>query len=663
MFLRRKHLFRSLYFDGEFIKAKELTIRNVESIHSLILKEEDPMRIVQLFDRLSDSFCNLLDGLECIRNIHPIEKQRYNASRVFEDIAPIMHSMNSDIRLLQKIEQSLHGNLSSNALMVAKALRKDFQKAGAHLPDSVRSKVEALNTQLQITCSKFIQAGYEEKKRSIPINNSDITGIEEYLKEYLEVDTNGNMSLTLTIHSGLVVLSYCHSEELRQIAHLMVTNAGPEQLLLFEEMIKIRYQISTLQGFKSYTELTAGDRYLKSTNEIMDFIRVYDRAQFKVILPILHEMNKVGKLKDWNTMYIMNQLNKSNVVPSPIKNQKSPYTIDSVIVAANFALQHLFGITLNRIDDSEDLLLHGSVTKYAVKHKRGLLGYIYFDLQNRQGEPKLAEAAHFTIRCPRRVDWDFIQLDSIWMHDSTSVGSFTNLKGEYQLPCVVLVTNFTEEQLTFHEASTVFHELGHAIHTMLGITDLQMLSGTRCLHDIAEVPSIFMEKMIVNPYVLHHVFKYDVNESREVLNIQDGAIPAFESALEIIEDIWMSVVDQALHSELIGNTSMKNYYTCGIVAGLNDKTVTGNFRGDFKFKKIEKEALNTKYASFPHLTGYGSCYYSYLFARAIANKMHIDSNTFNGAPSTWKHNGLAEQFMTMGGYHSKEFLDKLVQNK
>ena len=663
-FILRKstaNLLRSSLFDGEFSKAKALTVRNVEQLHSQILKETNPSRIVQSFDQLSDSFCNLLDPLECIRNIHPDENIRENATNIFDEMAPLMYSMNSDSRLLGKINDSLNGDLSGNARMVSQTLKKDFEKSGAHLPKNVRDIVEGLNNELQLVCSTFIQAGYEPKERIVPINDSDIEGIESHLNGFITKD-NGQTNLRITMHSGLIILSYCHSEELRRISHLIVTNASQEQLKLFEQMIELRYKLSTLQGFKSYTELTAGDRYLKTTSEIMDFIRIYDKAHFNVILPIFSEMKKLGTLTDWNTLYFMNKLHNENKVQMPIKNQSSPYTIDTVMKGAIYAVKYLFGVTLTRIQDDSDLLMHGKVQKYAVVHKRGLLGFIYFDLIKRPGAVKLAEAAHFTIRCPRRIDWDVLKQPRIWSADDTSIGTLSNLQGKYQLPVVMVVTDYESDdsQLTFHEASTIFHELGHAMHTMLGITDLQMLSGTRCLHDIAEIPSIFMEKMIVNPYVLNHVFGYSLEDARGAFGITNGIIPSFESPLEIIEDVWTSVVDQALHSDLISKVKTTDYYTCGIVAGLNE--AAGEFGGNFGFKQLAKEALNTKYASFPHLTGYGSSYYSYLFARAIANKMHTQQNTFYGKPETWT-NGLAEEFMTMGGYHSREYLNKIVLEK
>lgn len=77
---------------------------------------------------------------------------------------------------------------------------------------------------------------------------------------------------------------------------------------------------------------------------------------------------------------------------------------------------------------------------------------------------KFSNCAHFTLRCRRKL-----------------------ADGQFQLPLVALAFNFESEKLSPFQARTVFHELGHAMHSILCETQFQHLAG-RALPSLLRSP-------------------------------------------------------------------------------------------------------------------------------------------------------------------------------
>jgi mitochondrial intermediate peptidase len=138
---------------------------------------------------------------------------------------------------------------------------------------------------------------------------------------------------------------------------------------------------------------------------------------------------------------------------------------------------------------------------------------------------------------------------------------------------------------------------------MIGRTEYQNVSGTRCATDWVELPSILMEHFLSSPTVLS---LFDVN----------GKLPTQQSgnhnedpcrSIETYSQILMSALDQAYHSPEAMST---NFDSTAALANLYEK------RGLIPY--VPGTSWQTQ---FGHLVGYGATYYSYLFDRAIASRV------------------------------------------
>ena len=206
-----------------------------------------------------------------------------------------------------------------------------------------------------------------------------------------------------------------------------------------------------------------------------------------------------------------------------------------------------------------------------------------------------------------------------WKRDSKRGGAWMdNLVGQSGLlgtkPVVFNVCNFTKPAagqpalVSWDEATTMFHEFGHALHGMLSNVKYPTLSGTSVPRDFVEFPSQFNEHWASDPKVFANFAKH----------YQTGApMPA-----ELVEKIKKAkTFDQgfATTEYLAAALLDMSWHSLGVDAGKQDVDA---------FEKKTLHDLNIDLAEVPpryrtsyfaHIWGggYAAGYYAYLWSEVL----------------------------------------------
>lgn len=197
------------------------------------------------------------------------------------------------------------------------------------------------------------------------------------------------------------------------------------------------------------------------------------------------------------------------------------------------------------------------------------------------------------------------------MHDWET--HFIDTHGEKHLPSAFIVGNFapsTESQpslLRHDDVVTLFHEMGHGLHHLLGRCHERSVSGINGVAwDVVEFPSQFLEAFAYEkPILKRFAFHHETGEpmSDELLNkIKESK--NYQAALGILRQVEFSLFDFKLHQKL--------YQGDEVQALLDEIRQTTALLPVPKYNKFQH--------GFAHIFagGYAAGYYSYKWAEVLS---------------------------------------------
>ena len=488
-------------------------------------------RVVSIYYNFALSFSN--DGIRALRRkMEPILAGRRDA-------------LYGDTALFARVQQvSESAGLDPEQKRLCDRILEHFEDAGAHLPDATRTRVAEINQRLSTLYTDFSDKVLADEEALVTwLNEADLTGMSASWvsaaratakahgqpDRWAVANTRSAVEpfLTLSPHRSLreqVWNTFYKRGELREETHTGAT---------IVEILSLRQERARLLGFethahKSLARTMAGTpgAAVKLMRQIWGPAKATFERELDQMRPLAETDGITGPLEPWDVRFYGEQVRRRDHDLDPTLVQ-AHFRLDRLVEGMFWAAEQTMGWTFEQIDVP---VPHEDVTVYAIRDAEGAdIGLFHFDPFARPGKHSGA-----------------------WM--STYRSQFW---GNERIPPVVLNTcNFLKPEsgpalLTPTNATTLFHEFGHAMHGLASRVRYNGLAGTSVVRDFVEFPSQLNERWLTTPELLKRFGRHvDTDEplSEELLAKMEAAANA-SSGFGTMEFLASAVVDMLLHLE------------------------------------------------------------------------------------------------------------------
>ncbi|KAF8291081.1 putative mitochondrial intermediate peptidase [Trypanosoma cruzi] len=556
----------------------EQTIEVCEALLNEIPKVKGAKEKHDLIDSTSNVLCLLLDPCEFVRQIHPDEEYKKHAAYAFQKGYEYMSKVNSRRDLYDVIVEldSPEGRkqLDDEEIKNVVQLKRDMESNGIHLSDALREKVTEMNIEKEDLAMRFLT--------------------EQGAK------------------NPFATLRY---------------------------LLRCRYELAQLLGFESYAEQQLRGTMLGNQQSVWHFLcgiahkyRSAAEKELNLIRQNVGEVRNRQNITDDTRARVAHSLRRD---AEPAKAEEY-FSVANCIRGIQCLCSEVFGLRLEEVPFEREEVFNPDAKKfYVYDENRAFLGIIVLDMY--ASDMKYCQAGHLTLQLGCKP------------HQKALARVGLKLP-ERQYPVVVLTCNvgaltpaqrlpngrFDDESTLMHpsEVTTVFHEFGHAMHTIFGQTKVQNLAGTRSSIDFVETFSQLFEHFLTSHEFLR-LWAHRINTrepiSFDIVMKRNAAADMFKH-LDMLDQVVLSAVDQTLH----GPQPYTVYFPHGQNGHLGKRTLGDSSdygRGTYNLAKIlidvctplsivtptESGVLGT--LSFEHLSGYPAGYYGYLYSLSVARRI------------------------------------------
>ncbi|WP_439554532.1 M3 family metallopeptidase [Flavobacterium macrobrachii] len=528
------------------------------------------------------------------------------------EVTPLFSELNSKIyqnkKLFDRIETIYNSKDKSKLTPEQQRLvwyhYANFVREGAKASAESKAKIAKINQELASLFTKFSQNQLaDESNYYLELKTeADFEGLPTELKNAAIAEAKERnlevMGCVANTRSSIEpFLTFSSRRDLREKAFDIFVKRGDNSNennnnAILVKILKLRAEKAKLLGFKTFADWSLSNTMAQNPLKAMELmLSVWQPAVAKVHEDVA-EMQKMveaegGKFKiaPWDYRYYAEKVRKAKYDVDA--NQIKPYLqLEKLREGMFWVAGEVFNLNFKQVNNVP--VFHQDVRVWEVSRKDSgkTVGLFYFDPYARKG--KRSGAWMTAYREQSRIDGDVLTLVS---------NNCNFIKGNDNEPILI----------SWDDASTLFHEFGHALHGLCSDVTYPSLSGTNTPRDYVEFPSQILERWlstpeVLNKFALHYQTKEPMPMSL-VKRIEDAA--TFNEGFSTVETISSALVDMKLHLLESPEIDPRDYERATL----------------FDLKMPSEIVMRHRIPQFGHIFSgddYAAGYYGYLWADVIS---------------------------------------------
>ncbi|MEO6885917.1 MAG: M3 family metallopeptidase [Jatrophihabitantaceae bacterium] len=525
-----------------------------------------------------------------LAEVHPDEALRTLAEDRQQDVARLSTDRGLDADLYAVLAAVELTDLDHDAGRLLEHTLRDFRRSGVDRDEATRTRLREIAERVTVVGQQFGR-NIRDDVRRIEITPERLVGLPQDFIDEHPVGADGLVRITTDYPDVIPFRTFARDSDARlDLTVEFLNRAWPQNEALLAELLALRAEQADLLGYASWPEFDAQVKMIGHSNDIGEFIaKITDLAEpsarrdFDILLARRQRDEPAATTLDSSNAGYYGELIRRENFDVDAQAVRRYFDFNRVRAGLLEVTGRLFDVEYRPVADAATW--HQDVACYDIYPTAGYSpggaggprrGRIYLDLHPREGKYK--HAAQFDL--------------------------VAGVDGR-QLPEGVLVCNFPRGLMEHSDVVTLFHEFGHLIHHVLGGRQrFVRFSGVATEWDFVGAPSQMLEEWAWDAGILRS-FAIDADGEAIPADLvaRMRAAKEFGKGYQVRTQMFYAALSYLLHLERPADITA---------------TVQDLQRRYDLFSYVDGSHFH---ASFGHLEGYTSAYYTYMWSLVIAKDL------------------------------------------